>query len=202
MSNEYSLKYLLPFLELDEYISFDLETTGLDPNHSRIFQIGVKDNRGFQHVLSINGETRRELRVKEGEAIKTFFKIIHHLKPAIIAGYNSENFDWHFIVVRAQELNLDMGKIAKTLGPIPFYRKKQSLKMGPEMEYYEQTVMWGYNITDVYHAVRRAQAINSSIKQASLKYITKYSNAAKPNRVYVAGDKIGKICENLPILPR
>jgi len=69
--------------------------------------------------------------------------------------------------------------------------------MGPEMEYYEQTVMWGYNITDVYHAVRRAQAINSSIKQASLKYITKYSNAAKPNRVYVAGDKIGKIWEDV-----
>ena len=64
-------------------------------------------------------------------------------------------------MVRAEELGLNMTEIAKTLGPIPFYRKKQSLKMGPEMEYYEQTVMWGYNITDVYHAIRRAQAINS-----------------------------------------
>ena len=64
--------------------------------------------------------------------------------------------------------------------------------MGPEMEYYEQTHMWGYNIMDVSHAVRRAQAINSSIKSWSLKYITKYSNAAKENRVYVPGDKIGK----------
>jgi DNA polymerase elongation subunit (family B) len=189
------------FKGMDEYddvhrLSFDLETTGLDPNNCSIFQIGVKDNRGFQHVLSIDGETRRELRDKESKAIVTFFKIIKHLKPAIIAGYNSENFDWHFIVVRAEELGLNMTEIAKTLGPIPFYRKKQSLKMGPEMEYYEQTVMWGYNITDVYHAVRRAQAINSSIKQASLKYITKYSNAAKPNRVYVPGDKIGKIWED------
>jgi DNA polymerase elongation subunit (family B) len=60
------------------------------------------------------------------------------------------------------------------------------------MEYYEQTHMWGYNIMDVSHAVRRAQAINSSIKSWSLKYITKYSNAAKENRVYVPGDKIGK----------
>jgi len=49
---------------------------------------------------------------------------------------------------------------------------------------------------DVYHAVRRAQAINSSIKKGSLKYITKYSNAAKPNRVYIPGDKIGKIWED------
>jgi len=186
------------FKGLDDYeevhrVSFDLETTGLYPKKDRIFQIGVKDNRGFQHVLSINGETRRELRSREAEAITTFFKIIHHLKPSIIAGYNSENFDWDFIVTRCQILNIDIVKIAKTLGPIPFYRKKQSLKMGPEMEYYEQTVMWGYNIMDVYHAVRRAQAINSSIKQAGLKYITQYSNASKTNRVYIDGNKISDV---------
>jgi len=64
------------------------------------------------------------------------------------------------------------------------------------MEYYEQTVMWGYNIMDVYHAVRRAQAINSSIKQAGLKYITKYSNASKSNRVYIPGDKIYKVWDD------
>tara|TARA_Y100000310_G_scaffold139407_1_gene138698 strand:+ start:451 stop:3192 length:2742 start_codon:yes stop_codon:yes gene_type:complete len=186
------------FKGMDDYekvhrLSFDLETTGLDPKKDRIFQIGVKDNRGFQHVLSIKGESRRELRSREAQAITTFFKIIHHLKPSIIAGYNSENFDWDFIVTRCRLLNIDITKIAKTLGPIPFYRKQQSLKMGPEMEYYEQTVMWGYNIMDIYHAVRRAQAINSSIKQAGLKYITKYSNAAKNNRVYIDGDKISDL---------
>ena len=152
----------------------------------------MKDNRGFQHVISINGETDEELDERETEAITTFFKVINHLKPSIISGYNSENFDWFFFVVRCQKLGIDIKKIAKTLGSIPFYRKTQSLKMGPEMEYYEQTHMWGYNIMDVYHAVRRAQAINSSIKEGGLKYITKYSNAAKPNRIYIQGDKIGK----------
>ncbi len=173
-------------------MSFDLETTGLDPHNSRIFQIGVKDNRGFQHILTIDGEDEETINSREREAIITFFKIITHLKPAIVAGYNSENFDWHFIVGRCEVLRLDIKKIAKTLGNIPFYRKKQTLKMGPEMEYYEQTHMWGYNIMDVSHAVRRAQAINSSIKSWSLKYITKYANAAKENRVYVPGDRIGK----------
>ena len=189
------------FKGIDEYddvhrVSFDLETTGLDPLQHRIFQIGIKDNRGFQHILSIDGENSKELMDREAEAITTFFKIIHKLKPSIIAGYNSENFDWNFIVKRSEILGLELSKIAKTLGPIPFYRKKQSLKMGPEMEYYEQTVMWGYNIMDVYHAVRRAQAINSSIKAGNLKYITKYANAAKPNRVYIPGDKISKVWED------
>lgn len=185
------------FKGMDDYddihrFSFDIETTGLDPNVSRIFQIGMKDNRDFTHVLSIEGETDREIDTREAEAITTFFKVINHLKPAIIAGYNSENFDWYFIVKRAEILGIEITRVAKTLSNVPFFRKKQTLKMGPEMEYYEQTTMWGYNIMDVYHAVRRAQAINSSIKEASLKYITKYSNAAKPNRVYVPGDRIGK----------
>jgi len=173
-------------------LSFDLETTGLDPHNSRIFQIGTKDNRGFQHILTIEDGDEEVVNSREREAIVTFFQIITHLKPAIVAGYNSENFDWYFIVTRCEVLGLNIKKIAKTLGSIPFYRKQQTLKMGPEMEYYEQTHMWGYNIMDVSHAVRRAQAINSSIKSWSLKYITKYSNAAKENRVYVPGDKIGK----------
>ena len=173
-------------------LSFDLETTGLDPHNSRIFQIGTKDNRDFQHILTIEDGEEEIVNSREREAIVTFFQIITHLKPAIVAGYNSENFDWYFIVTRCEVLGLDIKKIAKTLGSIPFYRKQQTLKMGPEMEYYEQTHMWGYNIMDVSHAVRRAQAINSSIKSWSLKYITKYSNAAKENRVYVPGDKIGK----------
>jgi DNA polymerase elongation subunit (family B) len=61
------------------------------------------------------------------------------------------------------------------------------------MEPYVQTQMWGYNIVDIAHAVRRAQAINSDIKSWSLKYITKFIEAEKENRVYVEGDKIGKI---------
>jgi DNA polymerase elongation subunit (family B) len=36
-------------------------------------------------------------------------------------------------------------------------------------------------------AVRRAQALNSNIKKADLKYITKFAKLNKPNRVYVPG---------------
>jgi DNA polymerase elongation subunit (family B) len=194
------------FKGMDDYedverLSFDLETTGIDPETSRIFQIGMKTNMGFELVVDVEIENREELteeeyerllNERESEAIKLLFKVIYHIKPAIIAGYNSENFDWDFIVKRCKILGLDIKTIAKTLGKIPFYRRRQTLKMGPEMEYYEQTHMWGFNVMDVSHAVRRAQAINSSIKQWSLKYITKYAKAAKENRVYVQGDQIFK----------
>ena len=53
--------------------------------------------------------------------------------------------------------------------------------------------MWGYNIIDILHSVRRAQAINSNIKSAGLKYITQYIDAEAEDRVYIDHDKIGSM---------
>lgn len=185
------------FKGMEEYddvhrLQFDIETSGLNPKRDRIFQIGVKDNRGYEKVLEITGDTKKELRFNEQKAIKSFFDIIEYLKPDIIAGYNSEFFDWTFFFKRCELFNINIKDFAKTLNPTKkeIYRRKATIKFGAETENFEQTTMWGYNIIDVAHAVRKAQAINSEIKGWGLKYITKYSDAAKPNRVYVPGDKI------------
>ena len=71
--------------------------------------------------------------------------------------------------------------------------KEGMLKLANEIEPYTQHVIWGFNIIDIAHSVRRAQAINSEIKSWGLKYITKYLEKEKPNRVYVDGGKISKI---------
>ena len=172
---------------------FDLETEGLDPRVNAIFQIGVKDNRGFEHVLETKGDTPKEKRDSERENIRLFFEIIAELKPDIISGYNSENFDWDFFEKRCERLNINFTEIAKTLNPNSKIKRKDAmLKLGGESENYKQTYMWGYNILDISHSVRRAQAINSEIKKWNLKYITQFSKVAKPNRVYVPGDILFK----------
>lgn len=184
---------------------FDLETTGLDPKNSSIFLIGMKDNRGFEEVIEIDENDPDS----EKNAIILFFKIIMELKPTIIAGYNSEAFDFDFIIERAKIHNIDLGSqqddysyksdIPTSLNKDkPLRRKKSTVKFGNEMEYYTQTIMWGFNVIDISHAVRKAMAINSDIKSWGLKYICKYAKVAKKNRMYVEGDKIYKIFkENL-----
>jgi DNA polymerase elongation subunit (family B) len=70
------------------------------------------------------------------------------------------------------------------------------LKLANEVENYIQTSIWGYNVIDIIHAVRRAQAINSNIKSAGLKYITKFIEAEAPDRVYIDHENIGKMYTN------
>jgi len=172
-------------------LQFDLETEGLFATRDAIFQIGVKDNKGNEAVIETIGESPKDKRESERQNIIKFFKIIEFLKPDIIAGYNSENFDWPFIFERAERLGLPVTEVAITLSRASkIKRKPATLKLGGETEAYNQTHMFGYNILDISHAVRRAMAINSEIKSWGLKYITQYSEIAKPNRVYVPGDKI------------
>lgn len=181
------------FKGFDEYdevhrFVFDIETTGLSPEDSSIFLIGIKDNKGYEKVISAENEE------EEKQLIIDFFNIINHLKPTLVGGYNSAYFDFPFIIRRAEILGLSPKNIIKTLNPnIPYRTKDGILKLANEMEDYTQMQMWGYNVVDIAHAVRRAQAINSDIKSWGLKYITQFIGAEKENRVYVQGDKIGKI---------
>jgi DNA polymerase I len=169
---------------------FDLETTALDPKDGRIFMIGMKTNKGFHQVIECLTEEQ------EKQGLIEFFRTIHKLNPSIIAGYNSFNFDWHWIIERSKALGLDMKKICITLNPERhFSQKEQLLKLANEVEKYNQIGMWGYNVIDILHAVRRAQAINSNIKSAGLKYITQYLELESPNRIYIDHQNIGKMYE-------
>ena len=170
---------------------YDLETTALDPKDGRIFMIGIKTNKGYHRVIECMDES------EERNAIIEFFRVIDELKPSIIGGYNSANFDWHWIFERCRILGLDPKKICRSLHPQhSFTRKDSMLKLANEVENFTQTSIWGYNVIDIIHAVRRAQAINSSIKAAGLKYITKYINAEAADRVYIDHENIGKMFLN------
>jgi DNA polymerase, archaea type len=173
-------------------VTFDLETQGLNPKFHRIEQIGVHDNRGYDKIISIVGETEEEKNDNEIDAIEKLIAIFASLKPDIICGHNSENFDWDFIMQRYEMLSGNFQDMTLKYFSHPIYKKAHDavLKLGGEVEYYKPTVMWGHVILDSLHAARRAQAIDSSMKSSNLKYVTKYLNLNKPNRVYVPGDKI------------
>lgn len=179
---------------------FDLETQGLNPRIHAIDQIGIRTNKGFEKIITITGDTKEEREKNELLAILEFLCILRDQKPDIVAGHNSENFDWNFIIVRLEMLGTNIEDASEKCGfNRPIYKRKREavLKLGGEMETYHPTIIWGHNVIDSLHAVRRAQAIDSNMQSASLKYVTKYLKQKKDNRVYVPGDKIGTIWREL-----
>lgn len=184
------------FKGFDEYnditrFVFDLETTALEPKDGRIFMIGMKTNKGFMKVIECKDAD------DERRGLVEFFRIIDEIKPSIISGYNSANFDWFWIFERCKALNLDIKKIAISMNAQKTISQKESmLKLANEVERFNQVQMWGYNVIDIIHSVRRAQAINSSIKEAGLKYITKFIDAEAKDRIYIDHTKIGSMYAN------
>lgn len=167
---------------------FDLETTSLEPKDGRIFMIGIRTNKGYNKIIECIDEEN------EIKGLREFFDIINELKPSIIGGYNSANFDWYWIFERCKILKIDIRKIVKSLHPQhSISQKKNLLKLANDVEEFQQTTIWGYNNIDIIHAVRRAQAINSSIKSAGLKYISEFINAKEPDRIYINHENIGKM---------
>lgn len=180
---------------------FDIETTGLDKKKDLIDQIGIRTNKGFEKIITVTGNTREEKIENGRKAINQFFDIIDDIDPDVISGYNSESFDYEFFDIFLKEhFGTDMGSETKrpTLKNGCYKKKQQSvLKLGGEIEYYYPTVIWGKHVTDCLFSVRRAQALDSNMKKATLKYVTKYSKIAKENRVYVPGKIINTIWSDL-----
>lgn len=174
-------------------MQFDLETTKLDAKTGRINQIGIRTNRGFEKILSVEGNTEEEKNRSEHQALENFLRIIYTEDPDVIAGWNSENFDWNFNIIREQCLGGDFSEMSKKYcdgRPIYKSQKPTTLKLGGEVETFYQTIVPDRIVIDGLHAARRAQATDSNMLKADLKYTTKYLSLNKENRVYVPGDKI------------
>ena len=200
-------RYFKGYNDYDETLRmiFDLETTGLDTRRDRIEQIGVRFNRpvkykgktyNFERVFAVEGATDEERNASELEAIRNFLLCVSLFKPDVITAHNGENFDWNMLIGACERLGTSMYELSKEfLNGEPIYKsqKENVLKLGGEVEKYRPTVVPHTVITDSLHAVRRAQAMDSNMKKADLKYATKYAKLVKKNRVYVPGDKISTI---------
>jgi len=168
-------------------LTFDIETTGLRYQSSRVFAIGVRNNKGFETILEVDKTDDDE---SEAHLIQDFFNLISEIRPAVISGYFSETFDFDFILGRAKILKMDLQTLPTSLKKNYHLKRRGnvSVKYGNTADKYTATEMWGYSVIDILHATKRTAAVNSDLKETGLKYVAKFEKFAKPNRTYIDGE--------------
>lgn len=183
----------LPFDRLRR-LQFDLETTGLDPQTSRIFMIAVRDPEGRTEVLEINGEGDRA----EADLIRRLVSAVTAADPDVIENHNLQGFDLPFLARRAQILGVPLafGRI----GP-PGLRHRAARRGSPgeaDARRRLRFIVPGRELIDTLDAVRRYDFSTRELPGHGLKAVARHLGIAGPDRELIRGDQISEVYRSDP----
>ncbi|HEY4059436.1 MAG TPA: DNA polymerase domain-containing protein [Kofleriaceae bacterium] len=178
----------LPFANARR-MQFDLETTGLDPQHDRIFMIAVRDPDG--RVDTLEGEER--------SVIEQLIERVLVQDPDIIENHNLHGFDLPFLDTRAKKLGVPL-----TLGRIggPGLRQRGArrgitVKKGEDVRKV-RLIAPGRELIDTLDAVIRYDFAARDLPGHGLKAVARHLGLAGPDREHIRGDQIWDVYQHDP----
>src|SRR4029079_2880902 len=86
-------------------MQFDLETTGLNPERSRIFMVAVRHPPGAEEVLEAAGVGD----AAEADLLRRLVTAVTESDPDVIENHNLHGFDLPFLERRARVLGVPLG---------------------------------------------------------------------------------------------
>ncbi len=161
-------------------LQFDLETTGLNEHHDRIFMVSLRDSAGWE--ASLDTAT-----MSEAQLLERFVQLVRERDPDVLENHNVFAFDLRFLVRRAASLG-----VALTLGrdgsePHP---TKDVLRVSHRSERFVRWNVAGREVVDTLHAVKRYAAGAPDLRRHGLKEAARYFGFAEPDREYVPGAEV------------
>jgi len=166
-------------------LQFDLETTGLDAAHDRIFMISVRYPNGETEVLEASGATD----AAEAELIRHLLTKIAAADPDVIENHNLHGFDLPFINRRARHLGVPI-RLGRT-GLAGFrQRAAQRGVATDDSRRRVRLVAPGRELIDTMDAVIRYDFSTRALPSHGLKAVARYLGLAAPDREYIRGAEI------------
>ena len=152
-------------------LQFDLETTGLSPEDSRIFLIAVRDPDG--HTELLEGPD-------EADLIRRLVAKVQAADPDVIENHNLQGFDLPFLDHRASLLGvpLALGRIGS-----PGLRQRPGRRR-------VRFVVPGRELIDTLDAVLRYDFAARDLPGHGLKEVARHLGIAKTDRENIPGDLI------------
>ena len=176
----------LPFDQVHR-LQFDLETTGLDARHDRIFMISVRYHSGETEVLEAPGDGN----AAEAALIRQLMERVRAADPDVIENHNLHGFDLPFLDRRARILGLELslGRVASRGLSTRAARRGVTADEGPDQRRV-RFVAPGRELIDTLDAVRRYDFSTRELPGHGLKVVAKHLGIAQPDREYIPGSEI------------
>ena len=170
-------------------LQFDLETTGLDPEHNRIFLIAVRDPNGNTEILE--AET-------EAALIRALVTKIRQADPDVIENHNLHGFDLPFLNRRARILGvpLALGRIGPPGLRQRGARRGSASDSGSTLKI--RFVAPGRELIDTLDAVIRYDFSARDLPGHGLKAVARHLGIAKDDREQIPGDQIYTVYQSDP----
>lgn len=167
-------------------LQFDLETTGLDPETSRMFMVAVLEPDGTRYTLEADDDSD----AAEARLIANLVARVAAVDPDVIENHNLHGFDLAFLERRARQ-----HRVRLALGRLPSLGLLQrAARSGTRAEYDEtrriRYVAPGRELIDTLDAVRRYDFAVRDMPSYGLKAVAKHLGIAGPDREYIRGDRI------------
>lgn len=167
-------------------LQFDLETTGLDPQHDRIFMVAIGYPSGATEVI----EARDGGDQAEAELIQRLIEKVRLADPDVIENHNLQGFDLPFLDRRARILGVPLA-LGRT-GP-PGLRQRGARRgtaSNSDASRRVRFVAAGREFIDTLDAVLRYDFATRELPSHGLKAVARHLGIAGPDREQIRGDLI------------
>jgi DNA polymerase elongation subunit (family B) len=170
-------------------LQFDLETTGLDAGHDRVFLIAVRDPDGRVALLEAEGNDDRA----ERDLLAQLEEVVRRADPDVIENHNLHGFDLPFLDRRARALGVRL-----RLGRVPGASlRRRAARRGVRDDdgsgRRTRLIVPGRELIDTLDAVRAYDFAVRELPGYGLKAVAKHFGVAGPDRELIRGDQISEV---------
>lgn len=171
-------------------LSFDIETTGLDPNaeDAKILVLSITyRDKNNTHKWCL---TELDF-ADQGHLIENFCKIVQNYNPSIILGHNIIQFDLKYIqgIADRQGVDLKLGRDNSILKwGNPKYKKRFRVDGNRNLEF-DNCSIYGREIVDTYFLAQAFDVLRT-MESYGLKPMIKQLGLEDPNRTFYDASKI------------
>ena len=168
-------------------LQFDLETTGLDARHDRIFMVAVRDPAGVTRVLEAEGRGD----AAEADLIRRLVEVVQAADPDVIENHNLHGFDLPFVAHRARRLGVPLA-LGRLQGRWLRERaaRRGTVREGDPSDRRVRFVAPGRELIDTLDATIRYDFSSRDLPGHGLKAVARHLGVAAPDREYVPGSQI------------